>query len=302
VIYVSDVFSFFSNTTLLIACCGIIQFFAQFIIGVNAAFYLDLHSPAWLTMRGFNVMNPLGWDSPILKSNGVFLLEPSFFNQLTAIAVVIELTIFKRIIRLLIYLLALIVSFSGTGVTMLLLFAPYFLYRHASQGVTILGTLMALVAFVFGSSIFPDAILSRADEFAYSESSGFARFVSPLIYIPEYSWIDSYSTFFGRGAGSVAERLSIVSYASFDPTWAKILYEFGLLGGFTFLLFFCHCIIRGQRGLRFALGYTFLLLGGYLLNTVVLVHLTCLVVWLRDQSWTEECEAPPQHPFRLAIR
>ena len=86
--------------------------------------------------------------------------------------------------------------------------------------------------------------------------------------------------FLGRGPGTVQEQFRLLSFNAFDPTWGKVIYEYGLLGALVYFRFFYVAFCRGPRGLRFAVGYTYLFLGGYLLNPSVLMQLAALVVWL----------------------
>ena len=94
--------------------------------------------------------------------------------------------------------------------------------------------------------------------------------------------------FLGRGPGTVQEQFRLFSFNAFDPTWGKVIYEYGLLGSLVYFRFFCLAFCNGHRGLRFAVGYTYLFLGGYLLNASVLMHLAALVVWLGKTSAATE--------------
>jgi hypothetical protein len=58
------------------------------------------------------------------------------------------------------------------------------------------------------------------------------------------------------------------------------MYEYGLLGALIYSRFFYVAFCNGPKGLRFAVGYTYLFLGGYLLNPSVLMLVASLVVWL----------------------
>jgi hypothetical protein len=82
----------------------------------------------------------------------------------------------------------------------------------------------------------------------------------------------------------VQEQFRLLSFYAFDPTWGKVIYEYGLLGALAYARFFYIAFCRRQRGLRFAVGYTYLFLGGYLLNPSVLMQLAALVVWLGEPT------------------
>jgi hypothetical protein len=88
----------------------------------------------------------------------------------------------------------------------------------------------------------------------------------------------------GRGPGTVQEQFRLLSFSAFDPTWGKIIYEYGLLGAAVYFRLFYVAVWRGPRCLRFAVGYTYLFLGGYLLNPSILMQLAALVVWLGKEA------------------
>jgi hypothetical protein len=108
----------------------------------------------------------------------------------------------------------------------------------------------------------------------------------------------------------VQEQFRLLSFNAFDPTWGKVVYEYGLLGALVYFRFFYVAFCRGPRGLRFAVGYTYLFLGGYLLNPSVLMQVAALVVWLgktaaeTDRSaegTTETSQRPAIYPGMPAL-
>src|SRR3954471_18308335 len=111
-----------SSVGCVTAVIGVVQFAGQFAVGPDVAFFLDKHLPESVTVSGYNSLIPLYWSSPVYKSNGVFFLEPSFFCQFLAIALVAELVLAPRALRLVMLAAGLLCSYSGTGLTMLALF------------------------------------------------------------------------------------------------------------------------------------------------------------------------------------
>ncbi|HLH93091.1 MAG TPA: hypothetical protein VKX28_32100 [Xanthobacteraceae bacterium] len=262
------------------AAVGVIQFAAQFVVGPRLAFPLDTALPDWLALKGFNSMIPLYWSSAIFKSNGVFFLEPSFFCQFLAVAVVAELLLAGRLLRLLLLMAGLISSYSGTGLTMLALFLPIYAVRHGRIQLAIAAALACLFLVFFGDALSIDAFVSRLGEFTDNQSSGWARFFSMFDVLQDVLFAKDLTLFTGQGPGTVQQSFERVSYLAFDPTWGKLLYEYGLVGTFAYLAFFYTAFCNGARGLRFAVGYTYFLLGGYLINASILMLAASLVVWL----------------------
>jgi hypothetical protein len=118
----------FQFLVLLLSCIGVAQFFAQFVLdgrklimfyGIVPDFLLEYQYAG-----GENTVHALSEGSHILKSNGLFLGEPSNFSQITAIGILIEVLEFRRPRYLLVMALGFLVAYSGTGIMTLLLFLP----------------------------------------------------------------------------------------------------------------------------------------------------------------------------------
>ena len=129
----TTVFRLFLAYTRFIAAAGIVQWAVQF-IGIRI-FSFMVTVPALkpvLVEPQFNFNPILHYGSTILRSNGFFLLEPSMFSQTLVIAVVIDYFILGRVKYLPLYLVAYMLSFSGTGALSLAL-APYLARRTMTR-------------------------------------------------------------------------------------------------------------------------------------------------------------------------
>jgi hypothetical protein len=268
------------------ALIGVLQFMGQFVVGVDVAFFMDKHLPESVTVTGYNSLIPLYWSSPVFKSNGVFFLEPSLFCQFLAVAVVAELLLKPKAFRLLILAAGLVSSYSGTGLTMLALFLPFYFLHHGHFRLFLFAAIVSLVLIFFGDAISIDAFTRRLSEFSDVQSSGWARFLSMFRVLQEVVFANGLTFFIGRGPGTVQEQFQQFSFYAFDPTWGKVIYEYGLIGSLVYFSFFYLSFCKGPKGLRFAVGYTYLFLGGYLLNASVLMQVAALVVWVRSITST----------------
>ena len=265
------------------AAVGLVQFAAQFALGSHAAFFLDTSLPDGVILKGYNNMIPLYYSSTTLKSNGFFFLEPSFFCQFLAVALVAELLIASRMLRLVLLGAGLVSSYSGTGLTMLALFLPVYFVRQGSIQLVAAAAFAGVVLVFFGEALHIDAVTARITEFSDDRSSGSARFLSMFTVLQDLLLAPDFTLFTGLGPGTVQQSFERLPYLAFDPTWGKLLYEYGLIGTFAYLGFFYASFCNGAPGLRFALGYTYFLLGGYLLNPSVLMQMASLVVWCGAQ-------------------
>jgi hypothetical protein len=274
------VLHFLSTLGCVGALIGVLQFAGQFVLGIDVVFFLDTHLPENMAVTGYNSMIPLYWSSPVYKSNGVFFLEPSFFCQFLAIAVVAELMAGPRALRLLVLTAGLVCSYSGTGLTMLALFIPFYFLHHGHFRLLFFAAMVSLALIFFGDALSIDAFTRRVSEFSNVQSSGWARFLSMFSVLQNVVFANNLTFFLGRGPGTVQEQFHQFSFNAFDPTWGKVIYEYGLLGSLVYFRFFYVAFCKGPKGLRFAVGYTYLFLGGYLLNPSVLMQVAALVVWV----------------------
>lgn len=180
-----ELLHFFVKIMIILAFVGIIQYFSQFIVG-NLAFALDVYLPDMLLLKGFNLMNPLYYGSPTIKSNGFFFLEPSFFNQFLAVAFVAEFIRKARVAVLALFIVASVLTYSGTGLTMLALIVPYHAWRQRKFRLVALGVVGVMIAIPLGGMLELNALTDRVSEFSEKQSSGYSRFVG-VIPLLEYA-------------------------------------------------------------------------------------------------------------------
>jgi hypothetical protein len=157
----------------------------------------------------------------------------------------------------------------------------------ASIGALAIGTLVGLM----GDSVDLGPTLDRVHEFNTAGTSGFARFVAPFLVVWEGisvdSWAvivghapDAWSTLLGYGPGTLARSIArnVGSYEINDPTWAKLTFEYGLLGLACFTALVLRAINQSHIpiAIRAALFSTWLIMGGYLLTPQVTAQLYVL--------------------------
>jgi hypothetical protein len=92
--------------------------------------------------------------------------------------------------------------------------------------------------------------LDRLDEFSMPGSSGYARFVAPTEMVERGVDNGSLAVLFGNGGGSYWRTVSALdrSYEISDPTWAKLIFEYGIAGFLMISALFFYRIYRS--GLR----------------------------------------------------
>lgn len=273
---------FYQKMMVVVAILGILQFLAQYVIGAHYAFFMDQFLLAHELAPDFNYMNPIRMGSLYYKSNGIFMLEPSFFCQFLAVSVVIEMAVFRNWKRLCIYIAGIVVTFSGTGLIILLLLSPiYLLQRGKIAQVALMGA-GVVTAPIWAPLVGLGRLVERTAEFTNVHSSGFARFISIFWVIKDFLFPDFRLFFFGAGAGTINKVVPhAVDYTTFDPTWGKLVFEYGVLGAIAYAIFFFGVLSTSTatRYLKAALALLLLLMGGYLIPPVVHGLIIVLLVW-----------------------
>jgi hypothetical protein len=254
----------FLDVAFFAAICGIVQFLLQ--PWVRAPWWFDFSSyiPDWFRATGtFNTVIPVG---SLNKSNGFFFREPSGFSYLMALATVAELNGARRGLRVIGFTLALLLTYSGTGILALLLamlhpLGPKTLLRLA--GVLIAG---ALLFGLLGDALNLTATLERVGEFNSAHSSGYMRYVAPGRLLAETFDTAGWTPFLGHGPGTIFR--TVRSYEFHDPTWAKLLFEYGAAGLVAFVGLFLAMLRSSGIPLqvRAVLFWGWLIMGGHLLS------------------------------------
>jgi hypothetical protein len=175
----------------------------------------------------------------LVKPNGFFLRESADLSLVTSLAFLIEYHSKRRLTYLGLLAAAVLASLSGSGIVALI--AGLLLPRTWSRAplfVIYFGA-FALTIYVLYSldDPFLDLWFGRFSEFSNPGTSGYARFVAPWEMIQHSFSNGLLTTWLGNGAGSFFRDLSAgrFVYEVADPTWAKVTYEYGLIGLLLFL-------------------------------------------------------------------
>jgi hypothetical protein len=289
----------FQILVLILSLLAIAQFFAQFFIDGRALIQFFDIFPDWLlasssadvrqTVGGVNTIIPISEGSSLIKSNGLFLVEPSTLSQITALGILIELMEFSRARYLICLAFGFLLSYSGTGMALLLLFLPLtglFRGRALIYGLFVVAfAIILVITGVVDISVF----MSRLGEFTDPRGSGFVRFIGPFWLVSDYlhwGWVRQ--ILFGNGPGTTGAFAGQDRFwysGGMTGTWIKLLYEYGLIGSFVFILFLAACFRRTFCPLIIvgALLFTYVFLGGNVLSTPYLA----LMIVLLTLNWPD---------------
>jgi hypothetical protein len=273
----------YQRVAIFVACCGIGQFAIQFVAGSAWMFPFHVGLPESLFIPLYNLRIPITDGVGYLKSTGLWFLEPSLFAQALAFAILIEVLYFRRLAVLLLYGLAYVTSFSGTGAVLLAVVAIPVLVRLRQ-----FWPLLAIAMFIFATPLLGNVppfsfFMERLDEFANPLSSGSMRFFAPYWLTYDLILADPSVFWFGLGPGSTAGIYERPDYAVLDTFWLKLLLEYGVLGGVPFMFFYLLILFyrTPDKTLSFAFLVQSMFLGGYLNSYFIQFLMLMLVGWPR---------------------
>jgi hypothetical protein len=233
----------FQFLVMLLSCLGVAQFVAQFAINGKQliAFYGIV--PDFLLSHDMGVENPRTYGG-LLKSNALFLAEPSTFSQITALGILIEVWFFCRPRYLLVMAAGFLVAYSGTGLLLLLIFLPLAGLRHDRAGPAALLVVMVILGLFATGIIDVSQFTSRVSEFQDTESSGFVRFVAPFwLTAKRFDTAGLGELLVGSGPGTV-NSFGDLWYSHAIVNWFKLFYEYGIIGSFIYYCFLASCFRR----------------------------------------------------------
>jgi len=268
----------FIHIATVVAMFGIVQFCLQFVWRPPWLFNFSPYIPKFI---GVDVLfNSAIYTGSAYKSNGFFLREPSAFSFLMAFALICEMAIFKRWWRMGLFAAGLMLSYSGTGL-LALAFGLLFPFKMKTAArIAIIAVVGVLIYVLFGEALNLQFTVSRLGEFNSERSSGYIRYVAPMRLIGEMIDSDAWTALLGHGPGTIFHATRAFEYH--DPTWAKLLYEYGLLGttGCLGLMLYTTSRSHAPVQVRATLLFNWLVQGGHLLTpeSVMLVYVL-LALW-----------------------
>ncbi len=269
-----------------IAVCGIVQYLIQF-AGIRIFAFMTVFPPLkpFLIEPFFNYHPVTHYGSEILRSNGLFLLEPSTFSQILVLGFLADFFVRRDWRFMPVYALAYLTTYAGTGLLAFAL-AAVIAIIIAPREVPRLGifAVIGLVMTVAAALLFPaqfESIAGRATELNATGSSGYARYVS------QFGALDAIlgetRTLIGYGPGAL-ERAVFYPQGSGNPAF-KLVVDYGFLGLIVFTIFFVFTLWRSWLALiTLFLLINFQLGGGNLLFPPLVILAAIVCIWSKPKE------------------
>lgn len=236
------------------ALLGVLQYTLQYVIGQRLAFPIEHSLPEAFVTQKYNHLIPIREGGTILKANGVFFLEPSFYSQFIGLGLVLELSTRNRPLRIAVLVAGLAVAYSGTGIIVASVGIAGLVIVKRRWDVIVFVVLAALAALLLSDVLHLDRLLNRVAEFQSTRSSASARFVAWLDMLHEHWWLDGTRALFGAGAGNFSSYAVTARLATAEMSFSKMLFEYGIVGATLFFGFLAYVLNSMPAPLAFRLG------------------------------------------------
>jgi len=263
----------FQTSMLIAAIIGIIQFLSQFIGITHVDLLSSLLGPYITQLYNFSIR--LGFGSGLYKANAIFFLEPSFFSQWLSIAILIEIYFYRRFKNLIVFIPALLFTFSGTGLLVLAVGLIPIIFNFNFWYLFRLSVVFLLFVGLFFLSGYAEVTYSRLEQFDDPNASAYIRFIAPYKLYSEYLRNNPEKIWFGAGPGTVDTDLEGGGEGknprALSPLYIKMLYEYGI-AGFGFFVFIFSSFFWRTNSILFSvvLWITYSIMGTGLLNPITL--------------------------------
>jgi hypothetical protein len=229
---------FYQSCMIVIGLITIALQGVQYTIGAGYWPNLGNIASSAILMRGYNYFQPLSYGSAFYKPNAFFMLEVSFIQQFTAIALVLELAYFRRPLALLLFLVVIFITFAGSGLLILLFAIPGILIALRARSAIVAVVVAAAGALLLVQLGWFGQISGRLTEFTTANTSGYFRFTLPvIIFIQNLGNPEFLVT--GLGAGATPEGTAFLLLP-----FSKMMLEYGFLSTLSFYTFLGVCLFR----------------------------------------------------------
>jgi hypothetical protein len=274
---------------IIVGLVGIAQYFTQFVFRPAWLFdYTPLIPEPIRATRGWNTAYTVLVDTPgaWTKSNGFFMREPSIFSTVMALGLICELSTARRKWVMAVLGLALVLSYSGSGLVCLAVALLFPFGRATLVRVLAFALLIAVFFLVFGEALHLSYTLNRFDEVFARNTSAYCRFVAPGAEAIQQFNSDHWTSFLGHGPGSMFRMGDDCGYNAVQTTYAKILIEYGVLGALAFGALMLGALNRSSAPIRVrvAAGVAWLVLGGNLLDSLYLAFIYIISAMWPDNA------------------
>ena len=272
------------------AIAGVLQFSIQKLVNLPWLFDFTEYIPNFLrATEGYNTT--IRTNDGINKANGFFLREPSGFSFLMGMCFLVEMQNSKRLHMMALFITGLLLSYSGTGILTILIGLILLMKLGLLLRFLLIAPVLACLYMTTDDFLNLSFTLSRVSEFSESGSSGYIRYIAPARLISETILDKSWALFTGYGPGSITR--TTVGFEFHDPTWAKLIFEYGLTGFVAALVLAFNICKESSWGWRCGAVFfvSWLVMGGNLLAPASVMMLWVFGVVMKQEQTASHTES-----------
>ena len=277
-----------------------IAFIGIQVVGVRYQDLLAELVPSGFLVEDFVITYPIAWNSPIYKSNAWFALEPSFLSFMLGVALVCALISRRSIAVVSIIAVGLLCTTAGSGIAVVAVYVVVEIVRGRSLALLRFWPAAAVLLVAGIVTGIGELIVDRVDEAGSARSSTTLRAIEPYLHLAPQWASDPGKVLVGGGPGAsqrVVQDLGITGLLV--PTPAKMLYDYGVVGGLLMLALIVICYVRSpSSGLAIAQASSLLILQG---ASQPLVALSLLTVTAFAPRLTVRESLPPFRPIPSSV-
>jgi hypothetical protein len=225
-------------------------FMGSQLVGIRYHDWLADIVPPSLLVEGYVISYPIVWGSELYKSNAWIALEPSFLSFMLGICVVAAVIARLHWAKVMVIFLGMLTTTAGSGLAVVGAFVVLAVLTGQRARLRSYALPGILLGAVFASTLLGQSILDRVTEAGSSRSSTSLRAIEPYLYLwPE--WIsDPLAPLLGRGPGSSAwEVTSLGIDGLLVPSPAKMLFDYGVVGGTLLIMVMVSAFVRAPEPL-----------------------------------------------------
>jgi hypothetical protein len=293
-----------------VGVAGIMQFFVQFVFDPPWLFNYTplipepLRTPAATVFNTVHNMDEASRGGAWTKSNGFFMREPSYFSVVMAFGLVCELSLARRKWVMSVLILGLMLSYSGSGLLCLAVALLFPLGRATAVRVLAFVAVAATLFVLFADALHLSYTLNRVEEFNSPRSSAYCRIIQPAVEVVQRIDSNPWSALLGHGPGSWV-RMVTGCADSIQTTYAKILFEYGVLGALAFGVWMFGALSRSSAPVRIRVAWAvaWLPISGAMLDPMYLLFIYIVsAMWPPDTARKLNSGAPGRDAQRFSFQ
>jgi hypothetical protein len=220
------------------------------LLGIRYVDWVAEFVPQNLLVQDFNVTYPIAWGSTIYKSNAWLALEPSFLSFMLGACLLAALITRMSAFKAMLLLAGLLSTLAGSGLALVGGYLVGLVVVRRIGALRKYAVPSALLIVGYSMTGFAGSITQRVSEGGDSRSSTALRATEPYVQLWPHWVADPVGILVGQGAGSSAEIVrSLAIQGLLVPNVAKVLFDYGLIGGVALIILMIVTYLRGPEPL-----------------------------------------------------